>query len=82
MRNPLIPGAHEFLFAIGTVVWGVLMLAIAVAIVLIVVLLVRFLLVGTRAAKLYLAQHEPQPAGPVPGALPVVPPIATKKSKD
>ena len=47
--------AHVFLAIGGFVVW---LIALAV-IVGILVLLVRFLLVATRAAKLYVATHEP-----------------------
>ena len=63
MPNPIFPGMYDmgagFLGLAGLVVWGFFsLLALAVVIGLI-FLLVRFLLVATRAAQLYVANNEP-----------------------
>ena len=72
MHNPLIPGMYDMgagvLGFAGLVVWGFFsLLALAVGVGL-VFLLVRFLLVATRAAQLYVAKNEPPkpPAAPRP----------------
>ncbi|HEY0258905.1 MAG TPA: hypothetical protein VGC18_03550 [Lacisediminihabitans sp.] len=96
MNNPLIPGMNGFgagvLGFAGLIVWAFFcLLALAVVIGLI-FLLVRFLLVGTHAAQIYIAKNQPatpvapvQPQGPVtpapaepapPAASSVVPPAA------
>ena len=62
---------YGFMAVIQTFVCGVVaLLAFAVAVGLI-FLLVRFLLVATRAAQLYLAEHEPsRPVAPAASATP------------
>jgi hypothetical protein len=78
MHNPFPPNVQDFGFGFaglfGAIVWGFFtLLSLAVAIGLI-FLLVRFLLVGTRAAQLYVAQHEPpRAAQPVAPTAPVIP---------
>jgi predicted lipid-binding transport protein (Tim44 family) len=59
VNGPFIPGGHQIAGFFGLVVGGIFsLLALAVAIGLI-FLLVRFLLIGTRAAQLYIAKNEP-----------------------
>ncbi|HXD62612.1 MAG TPA: hypothetical protein VN619_11885, partial [Lacisediminihabitans sp.] len=56
---------HHLFGIIGTFISGLFALLMLVVIVGLIFLLVRFLLVATRAAQLYVAQHEPpRPAGP------------------
>ena len=61
--SPMGPefGGHIFSI-IGVLVWGVCMLVAAVIALAVVVLLVRFLWFGTKAAKLYIAAHDHVPA--------------------
>ena len=72
MNNPLIPGMHDMgagvIGLLGFAVWGffsLLSLSITIGLIF---LLVRFLLVATRAAQLYLRKNEPLevPAAPHP----------------
>ena len=63
MNNPLIPGMHDMgagvLGLLGFALWGffsLLSLSITIGLIF---LLVRFLLVATRAAQLYLRENEP-----------------------
>ena len=76
---------HGFMAVIQTFVCGVVaLLAFAVAVGLI-FLLVRFLLVATRAAQLYVAEHEPHrpvgPAAPSAPAASTTPTAATPVAK-
>jgi hypothetical protein len=60
--TPFMPHGLNFLWGIGIVVYiAFIMLAIGVVLGLLIVL-VRFLLVGTRAAQLYLTLNGPTPA--------------------
>ena len=62
--NPLIPDAFGWFWQIGSFLFG---LVFFLAVVAIAVLLVRFLWVGTKAAKVYLASQQSiaPPAAPV-----------------
>lgn len=80
MNNPLIPGMYDMgagvLGFFGFAIWGffsLLSLAIAIGLIF---LLVRFLLVATRAAQLYVAKNEP----PKPPAAPRPTPTAPRTS--
>ncbi len=75
-------GAWGFLGALGhliaTVLGALVSLAAFAILIAIVFLLVRFLLVGTKAAQLYVAQHSPAasdeaPSAPVAPAAPTAP---------
>jgi len=72
MNDPFIPGMHDMgagvLGLLGFAIWGffsLLSLSITIGLIF---LLVRFLLVATRAAELYLRKNEPPkvPAAPHP----------------
>ena len=69
-------GAWGFLGALGhliaTVLGALVSLAAFAILIAIVFLLVRFLLVGTKAAQLYVAQHSPAASDEAPSA-PVAP---------
>lgn len=56
-------GGHAFQ-VLGFLVWGALMLVVIAIAVVVVILLARFLWFGTKAAKLYLATHEPSVPAP------------------
>lgn len=77
MHSPLIPGIYNMgagaLGLVGLVVWGFFSLLALAVIVGLVFLLVRFLLVATRAAQLYVQKNEPAKtvAPPAPTVLPV-----------
>ncbi|MEO7122500.1 MAG: hypothetical protein ABI400_05180, partial [Lacisediminihabitans sp.] len=59
---------------LATIVSGLFALLILVIVVGLIFLLVRFLLVATRAAQLYVAEHEPpRPVTPVTPAARVAP---------
>lgn len=77
MHSPLIPGIYNMgagaLGLAGLVVWGFFSLLALAVIVGLVFLLVRFLLVATRAAQLYVQQNEP--AKTVAPQAPAVPPV-------
>lgn len=67
MINPLIPGITDagagVLGLVGLAVWGFLSLILLAVFIALVFLLVRFLLVGTRAAQLYVARNSPIQVG-------------------
>ena len=77
MHSPLIPGIYNMgagaLGLAGLVVWGFFSLLALAVIVGLVFLLVRFLLVATRAAQLYVQKNEP--AKTVAPPAPTVPPV-------
>ena len=79
--NPMGPefGGHIFSI-IGVLVWGVCLLVAAVIALAVVVLLVRFLWFGTKAAKLYIASHEPVSAAPS-DELPTIPDATAAKPR-
>ena len=51
-------GRFEFLHVLGAVVWGVASLAALAVILVVIALLVRFLLVATTAAKIYVEKNR------------------------
>lgn len=63
MHSPFIPGIYNMgagaLGLVGLVVWGFFSLLALAVIIGLVFLLVRFLLVATRAAQLYVQKNEP-----------------------
>lgn len=69
--NPYVPGPWHFQFGLGSILAGIVLTA---ALVVVAVLLIRFLIVATRAAQLYLDQNGPSapttPAAPVAPAAP------------
>jgi hypothetical protein len=71
-------GSHLFQI-LGFLVWGALMLVVGLVILAVVVLLVRFLWFGTKAAQLYIASHEPSTAAPIsePASDPIPEPTPT-----
>ena len=70
---------HGFIGVIGALVYALFALLVLVVVVGLIFLLVRFLLVATRAAQLYVAEHEP--ARPVAPACctPAAPAAATSR---
>lgn len=67
MNNPFDGpyGGFGFFWPLGVIAWGFLSLIAFAVIVGLIFLLVRFLLIGTRAAQLYIATNEPvRPAPP------------------
>jgi bacteriorhodopsin len=57
-------GSHLFQI-FGFLAWGAFVLIVGSIALAVVVLLVRFLWFGTKAAQLYIASHEPSTAAPV-----------------
>ena len=90
MGNPLIPGVHDMgagvLGLFGFAIWGFFSLLSLSILIGLIFLLVRFLLVATRAAQLYVRKNEPPkvpaaprptPASPsTPAAIPATTPAA------
>ena len=71
---PAVPDPFAWFWQIGSFFFGLLLFA---AVVIVTVLLVRFLWVGTKAAKLYLAsQQSPAPVAPAPVTKPAKTPPA------
>lgn len=81
MNNPFDGpyGGFGFFWPLGVIVWGFVSLLAFAVIVGLIFLFVRFLLIGTRAAQLYIATNEPvrpapptssTTAAPVPAAAP------------
>ena len=76
--NPYIPTPFHWFWSIGSFIFGVLLF---VAVIGLIVLLVRYLLVATKAAKIYVKAHESSaPAVSAPPA-PVVPESKTRTPK-
>ncbi len=74
--NPLLPTPFDWFWTIGSSVFG---LSFFAAIVGLIVLVVRYLLVATKAAKLYVKAHEASaPAVSHPPASATRPPKAPK----
>lgn len=80
MINPDFPGFNGF-HILGFLVWAFFMLIVVLAVIAVVALLVRYLLVATRAHKLYIANNTPQapvvaeePAVVTPKRTPKTPP--------
>lgn len=67
--NPLLPGGPPWGFWFGQIFAGILLTA---ALVVVAVLLIRYLVVATRAAQLYLDLNRPT----TPAAAAPVPPVA------
>jgi hypothetical protein len=57
-------GSHLFQI-LGFLVWGAFMLVVGFVVVAVVILLVRFLWFGTKAAQLYIASQSASVAAPV-----------------
>ena len=64
MFTPNFGWGHQLASVFGFVIWVLLCLLAFSVVVALVFLLVRFLLVGTRAAQLYVDRHEPPRARP------------------
>lgn len=79
MHYPLIPGMYNFgagfLGFFGVIVWGLVCLLMLTVSIALIFLLVRFLLVATRAAQLYVAKNEPP--RPVQPRIPAAPTTAS-----
>jgi len=79
--NPMGPEFGGHIFSIlGFLVWGAFTCLAAVIALAVVVLLVRFLWFGTKAARLYIASHEPVSAAPS-DELPTIPDAAAAKPR-
>ncbi len=79
MRFPNGPGFGLFGGILMDVLAGLLVIIGFIVLVGLLVVLVRFLLVATKAAELYVAQHSPQQtATPAVPVTPVVAPAETK----
>ena len=66
MFTPDFGWGHQLASVFGLVIWVVFCLLAFSVIVALIFLLVRFLLIGTRAAQLYVARHEPPRVMPEP----------------
>lgn len=79
MINPDFPPFGGPFHILGMIVWAMASFLTLVVIVAILVLLVRYLLVATRAHKLYIANNTPAAAPSAPAATPAAPatPAAT-----
>lgn len=64
---------HGLMAVFGTVIATFAWILCFSVLVAVLFLLVRFLLVATRAAQLYIDRHEPRPAAPVAPASPSAP---------
>lgn len=63
MFGPGVHGGRDILWTLAGLFYGVIMVVVLIALVGVIVLLVRFLLVGTKAAQLYVANNS-APASP------------------
>lgn len=76
--NPIVPTPFDWFWTIGSFVFGLIFFAAVVGLI---VLLVRYLLVATKAAKLYVKAHEATaPAVSQPPA-PVATEVKTRATK-
>jgi hypothetical protein len=76
--SPIMPAGPHIGFLLFGTIWMVLAFIALTALVAGAVLLVRFLLIGTRAAQLYIDAHDPS-RGPAPA--PSAPPAPDGKSR-
>lgn len=82
MINPNIGPFGGMFHILGFIVWAFASLIALAAVVAILVLLVRFLIVGTRAAKLYIANNSPAPVTEEPAPVADKPaPVAKRTPK-
>lgn len=79
--GPGMWGFGWFGHVVGTIIGGLLTLFVVLVIAGLVFLLVRFLIVATRAAQLYVDRHAPTtPASPTASAAPTTTTAATTKA--
>lgn len=65
MHNPFIPGWPGFFGTFSAILGAFIGFLLFAAVVVVLFFLVRFLLIGTRAAQLYVNEHAPQTPAPV-----------------
>lgn len=73
--------SHSIAYIMGQVVETMIILIVVAVVAALIFLLTRYLLVATRAAQLYVAQHEPPRLDPEPADEPTAPAKAVPSKK-